>query len=156
MSRWFALCLLFCLVLGIPSSLIFAQEEQEIAEHAARQLIDVEYARAGDRSLRLDLLLPKQPRDPMPLVVWVHGGGWKAGNKSGAGQAASLLKHGYAVASLEYRFSNVATFPAQIHDCKAGIRWLRAHAGEYGYDPNRIGVFGRSAGGHLVALLHER
>jgi acetyl esterase/lipase len=64
-----------------------------------------------------------------------------------------LAKDGYVVASVEYRLSNVATFPAQIEDCKAAIRWLRANAEKYQLDPNRIGAFGRSAGGHLVALL---
>jgi acetyl esterase/lipase len=105
----------------------------------------------------LDLYLP--PRDtesPPPLVVWLHGGGWETGDKyqpHAAMNFGGTLGDAYAVACVNYRLSGVAPFPAQIHDCKAAIRWLRAHAAEYGYDPNHIGVWGLSAGGHLGALL---
>lgn len=109
------------------------------------------YAKAGDHELKLDLYLPPNASRP-PLVVWVHGGGWRAGSKDNM-PGGFLLARGYAVASISYRFSNVAQFPAQIEDCKAAIRWLRAHASRYGYDASRIGVWGASAGGHLVALL---
>lgn len=109
------------------------------------------YAKAGDHELKLDLYLPPNASRP-PLVVWVHGGGWRAGSKDNM-PGGFLLARGYAVASISYRLSNVAQFPAQIEDCKAAIRWLRAHATQYGYDASRIGVWGASAGGHLVALL---
>ena len=106
----------------------------------------------GTEAQKLDLYLPANSTAPRPLVVYIHGGGWEAGDKS-ACPAKALLVHGYAAASLNYRLSQEAIYPAQIEDCKAAIRWLRAHAGEYGIEPSRIGVWGDSAGGHLVALL---
>lgn len=119
----------------------------------AQVLRDLEYARVDGKPLRLDLYLP--PREEgkrLPVVVWIHGGGWLGGDKSGT-PAPEVLGDRYAVASIGYRLSLEATFPAQIHDCKAAVRWLRAHADRYGLDPDRIGVWGSSAGGHLAALL---
>lgn len=113
---------------------------------------DVEYVSGGGRSRSLDLYLPEKAADPLPLVVWIHGGGWQGGDKAG-NRALSLMSAGFATASINYRLSGEAIFPAQIEDCKAAIRFLRAHAAEYHIDPKRIGVFGSSAGGHLVALL---
>lgn len=116
-------------------------------------LRDIEYAHVGAKSLRLDLYLPRrEPGARLPVVVWIHGGGWRGGDK-GRTRAPHVLGEGYAVASIGYRLSQEATFPAQIHDCKAAIRWLRAHADRYGLDPERIGAWGSSAGGHLAALL---
>jgi acetyl esterase/lipase len=86
------------------------------------------------------------------VIAWVHGGAWRLGSKENP-RALRMVARGYAVASLNYRLSQEATFPAQIHDCKAAVRWLRAHAETYGLDPERIGAWGGSAGGHLVALL---
>jgi acetyl esterase/lipase len=101
---------------------------------------------------KLDLYIP--PSDgPLPLVVWVHGGGWEKGSKAGGGPSLDLLAKGYAVASINYRLSQQAVFPAQIVDCKAAIRYLRSVAKEYNLDPDHVGVWGMSAGGHLVALL---
>ena len=114
---------------------------------------DIEYDRAGDTPLLLDLYVPpKKPDGPLPIVVWIHGGGWRGGDKRRC-RALLLVKRGYAVASVNYRLSREATFPAQIHDCKSAIRWIRANAKKYSIDPDRIGVWGGSAGGHLVALL---
>lgn len=113
---------------------------------------DVPYVSDGHERQKLDLYLMPKPETAGPLVVWVHGGGWRAGSKDNC-PATFLLQHGYQVASVNYRLSHHATFPAQIHDCKAAIRWLKAHADELNVDPNRIGVWGASAGGHLVALL---
>jgi len=116
---------------------------------------DIVYARVGGRDLHLNLtVLAVQPSKPRPAVIWVHGGGWNAGDyhDSFAG-AFGLTEMGYVTGSIEYRLSQEAKYPAQIHDCKAAIRFLRANAGKYGIDPNRIGVWGGSAGGHLVALL---
>jgi len=84
--------------------------------------------------------------------VWVHGGGWVFGSKEDT-PALDLVANGFAVASINYRFSKEALFPAQLDDCKAAVRWLRSHADNYKIDPDRIGAFGMSAGGHLVALL---
>jgi acetyl esterase/lipase len=113
---------------------------------------DLEYAKPDGRPQLLDLYLPEKADGPLPVIVWIHGGGWQGGNKNGT-PALSQLKRGYAVASINYRLSGEAQFPAQIHDCKAAIRWLRAHAKEHNLDPKRIAVWGSSAGGHLVALL---
>jgi acetyl esterase/lipase len=117
---------------------------------------DVEYGKAGDRSLKLDILRPKDvPADPLPVIVFVHGGGWRGGNKAhGIPLLAPFAATGkYFCVSVSYRFSNEAVWPAQIHDCKAAIRWLRASAKRYHIDPDRIGCWGISAGGHLVSLL---
>jgi acetyl esterase/lipase len=102
---------------------------------------------------KLDLYLPGGGSPPQPLVVWIHGGGWQSGDKYPASKASILLNAGFAVASINYRLSGDATFPAQIHDCKGALRWLRAHAAEYNLDPSRFGTWGSSAGGHLSALI---
>ncbi len=117
-------------------------------------LRDIEYVPEGHERQKLDLYLPKETetKASRPLIVWVHGGAWLAGSKDRC-PAVRFTREGFAVASINYRLSQHATFPAQIQDCKAAIRWLRAHAGTYAYDPNRIGVWGASAGGHLVAML---
>jgi acetyl esterase/lipase len=118
---------------------------------------DLPYAGTDNPRQKLDLYLPaaRDAGKPLPLVVFIHGGGWRAGDRRGMGEAAHpLLEDGrYAVASVGYRLTDEASWPAQIHDCKAAIRWLRANAATYGLDPGRIGVIGPSAGGHLVAML---
>jgi acetyl esterase/lipase len=113
---------------------------------------NLEYANAGGQALTLDIYLPPGSKEVRPLVVWIHGGAWLEGDKENP-PIAPLVEHGYAAASINYRLSQQAIFPAQIHDCKAAIRWLRAHAAEYALDADHIGVWGHSAGGHLVALL---
>lgn len=114
---------------------------------------DVQYVPKGDPAEKLDLYLPEQPSDkPLPMVVYIHGGGWRGGSKSDC-PAVGFVPAGYAAASVEYRFSQKAIFPAQIQDCQAAIRWLRANSKKYNIDPDHIGVWGGSAGGHLVALL---
>jgi acetyl esterase/lipase len=119
----------------------------------AQILQDLEYARVGERSLKLDLYIPPHKQgERLPLVVWVHGGAWISGDKANP-RAPRELGDRYIVASIDYRLSKEATFPAQIYDCKAAIRWLRANADQYDIDPDRIGAWGGSAGGHLVALL---
>jgi len=118
----------------------------------AKLLFDVQYAKVGGKGLLLDLYLPGRAKGPLPLVVWIHGGAWSAGSKENC-PAVGLVGQGYAVASINYRLSQEAIFPAQIEDCKAAIRHLRANAARHSIDPNHIGVWGASAGGHLVALL---
>lgn len=115
---------------------------------------DIEFAVAGEQSLELDLYLPatKEPAKKPALVVWVHGGAWRAGSKSDV-PWSKFTELGYAVASVDYRLSTVARFPTQIHDIKAAIRYLRAKADTYGYDPERVIIAGSSAGGHLAALV---
>jgi putative heme-binding domain-containing protein len=113
---------------------------------------DLEYVKGGHERNKLDLYLPAKADGPLPVIVWIHGGAWLGGNKDNP-PALPFVARGYAVASINYRLSQHAKFPAQIEDCKAAIRWLRANAQTYHLDPNRIGVWGASAGGHLVALL---
>ena len=120
------------------------------APDCAKVVRDLSYVTGGHERQKLDLYLPNTMKGP--LIVWIHGGGWQSQTKDDV-EALQLLTLGYTVASLDYRYSYDAIFPAQIEDCKAAIRWLRAHAGEYGYDPKRIGALGASAGGHLTALL---
>ena len=117
-----------------------------------RIIKNLEYAVVNNISLKLDLYLPKNAKSRPFLVMFIHGGAWMSGDKSSC-KIIWLLDYGYAVASINYRLSWQATFPAQIHDCKGAVRWLRAHADEYGYRKNRIGAAGSSAGGHLAALL---
>lgn len=123
-------------------------------QHAAKIIRDINYVPAGQNPFQtLDFYVPKKPRkDPMPVIVWIHGGAWLAGDKNHP-PAEPMLERGYAVASLNYRLSSQQTHPAQIHDCKAALRYLRAHANEFKIDPARIGVWGHSAGGHLSALM---
>jgi acetyl esterase/lipase len=114
---------------------------------------DIAYIEGGDEAQKLDLYLPEAPADkPLPLIVHIHGGGWRAGNKFPCPVTPLVLK-GYAVASIEYRFSQKAIFPAQIQDCQTAIRWLRAHAKQYNLDTDHFGAVGGSAGGHLSALV---
>ena len=123
------------------------------AAEAVKVTRDIPYVAGGDPSQSLDLYLPEQPGDkPLPLIVWIHGGGWRGGSKGGC-PPAGWVPDGYAAASVEYRFSTKAVFPAQIQDCQAAIRFLRANSKKYNIDPDRIGVWGDSAGGHLVALV---
>jgi acetyl esterase/lipase len=114
---------------------------------------DIVYARVGEKKLLLDLYLPPKGSAPLPVIVWVHGGGWLGGSKGSGGRARSMLNRGYAVVDVGYRLSGEAIFPAQVEDCKAAVRWVRANADKYGLDSNRIGAWGSSAGGHLVAFL---
>ncbi|MEZ5385465.1 MAG: alpha/beta hydrolase [Prosthecobacter sp.] len=114
---------------------------------------DIAYIEGGDEAQKLDIYLPEASSEkPLPLIVHIHGGGWRAGSKFPCPVMGLVLK-GYAVASVEYRFSQKAVFPAQIQDCQAAIRWLRAHAKQYNFDNKHVGVIGGSAGGHLSALV---
>lgn len=128
-----------------------ARSQLRALPEGTRVIRDLGYVTNGHPRQKLDLYLPAQGTN-LPLVVWIHGGAWLAGSKEQC-RALPLLKEGFAVASVNYRLSQHAIFPAQLEDCKAAIRWLRAHARLYGIDPDRIGVWGESAGGHLAALL---
>ncbi len=115
---------------------------------------DITYAGTANDSQTLDLYRPKNTKGSVPLIIWIHGGGWKNGSKENCLPIRlGFTERGYAVASLNYRLTGDAPFPAQIEDCKAAVRWLRAHAKEYGLDASHFGAWGSSAGGHLVALL---
>ena len=132
---------------------------------ASEVLSDLKYATVDGHSLLLDLYLPSQgnarghatDHSGTPCIVFVHGGGWKGGDKKSAkANAAWLVEHGFAVASINYRLTDVAQWPAQINDCYEAVRWVREHSSKYGIDPDRIGAFGTSAGAHLAALMGTR
>jgi len=114
-------------------------------------LKDIEFAVVDGHSLKLDLYLPKQEQN-LRLIMWIHGGGWQAGDKSRC-YISEITKYGFAVASISYRLTDKAIFPAQIHDCKGALRWLRANSAKYGYKADKVGVCGASAGGMLAALM---
>lgn len=148
---------IFCFIFGVGLIVAFPMTNgsQVIADESTpdgRILKDLAYVERGHERHRLDLYLPPASDRPAPVIVWVHGGGWAGGSKAGT-PAIRMVESGFAVASINYRLSHHAIFPAQIHDCKAAIRWLRAHAAEYRLDTDHIGVWGSSAGGHLVALM---
>ena len=114
----------------------------------------------GIRPLELDLVLPGRISGSVPLVVFLHGGGWRMGSRHSVGPAyapsgpfARLARAGIGVASIDYRLSGEALWPAQLHDAKAAVRWLRSRADELGIDKDRIAAWGESAGGHLAQLL---
>ena len=116
-----------------------------------RVVPDVEFVRVGEMALRLDLHLPaRTPR--APLIVWVHGGAWRSGSRKDM-PLVSLVEAGYAIASVDYRLSTQARFPAPVHDIKAAVRFLRSHGGTWSLPTKRILIAGDSAGGHLAALV---
>jgi acetyl esterase/lipase len=115
---------------------------------------DLEYARIGGTSLRLDLYTPAGATGALPTLLYLHGGAWAAGDKSDMAveRLMPLVAHGFAVASANYRLVPSVTYPAPVHDVKAAVRWLRANAAEYSLDPDRIAIGGASSGGHLASL----
>jgi acetyl esterase/lipase len=127
-----------------------AQPENVIVER------DVEYGKADGKPLKLDVLRPRSAGKKLrPAIIYIHGGAWKYGDKAeGIPLLKSLVETGdYVGFTVAYRLSGTAPWPAQIHDCKAVVRWVRANAKKYRVDPDRIGVCGVSAGGHLVNML---
>lgn len=152
----FFLVIVTCLVCG---PLVFAQQKrkkQQALPAGVRVIRDLSYSSPESGALLLDLYLPEKKSDkPLPVVIWVHGGGWKNGSKNRT-PAVFLAQHGFAVASINYRLLDVAQWPSQIDDCYAAVRWLRQNAVTYHLDPKHIGAWGGSAGGHLVALMGTR
>jgi acetyl esterase/lipase len=131
----------------------YQQRQESLLPEGTTVARDVNYAGTKDRYQTLDLFVPPEAKSqPVPVVVWIHGGGWVTGGKKSR-MSLKLVPRGFAVANIEYRFSNEAIWPAQMYDCKAAIRWLRAHANQYNLDPKHIGVWGASAGGQLVLML---
>ena len=124
---------------------------------SVRGEFDIDYAGNNNAHQKLDLLLPTEPagEGPLPLIIYIHGGAWRSGSKRDgfAFLIPSVGSGKYAGATLDYRLSSEAIWPAQIHDCKAAVRWLRANAKKFNIDPGRIGVIGASAGGQLAAML---
>jgi len=116
---------------------------------------DVVYAEAGGVALRFDHYRPLQVTGAAPAVVFVHGGGWMRGDPSqAAGNALHFAREGIATVSISYRLAPASRFPAPLDDVRHGLRWVRAHAGELGIDPERIALLGVSAGAHLAVLAH--
>src|SRR5581483_4032121 len=130
--------------------LSWAARADETAVQVERDLV---YGKAGDTELRLDLARPAGD-GPFPAVVCIHGGGWRQGKRQDLdGLTKTLAKSGFVAATVSYRLSQQAPFPAQIEDCKAAVRWLRANAEQYRLRPDRVGAVGFSAGAHLACLL---
>ncbi len=119
-----------------------------------RLIEDVTYGTGGGRDLHLDLYFPAEHKPSRPAMIFLHGGGWSGGTrKQFAPQSAYLASKGFVAGCIEYRLSGEARFPAAVEDAKCAVRWMRANAGKYGIDPDRMGVGGGSAGAHLAALL---
>jgi acetyl esterase/lipase len=136
-------------LLFIATSLSHAQGSQ-----AYVTVSDIQYCTGAGKPLLMDIFVPEKPlRRPAPAVLWLHGGGWERGDKNGNSGALLLAENGFVTASIYYRLSGDSPFPAAIEDCKCAIRFLRANAAQYGIDPNRIGIAGASAGGHLALLV---
>ena len=133
----------FVLFLLLVSASAYAQTFSTIA--------NLEYANVRGHSLQLDLRIP-DGRGPFPAIVYLHSGAWITGDRTG-GPAIRQATRGYAVASVDYELAPQSIWPAQIEDAKAAVRWLRANAARFNLDPDRIGVFGTSAGGHIGAVL---
>lgn len=140
-KRMFFQTLLFCL------SLTFVNCN---AQNSNTIFSDVEYAQIDATKLLLDIYLPKNVENPN-LIIWIHGGAWSGGSKENP--PMEYVENGYALASVNYRLSGEAQFPAMLYDIKASIRFLRAKASTYGYNADKIVIAGSSAGGHLVALV---
>lgn len=113
---------------------------------------DVQFAAPGGHKLRMDLYVPKTAK-PAPVVLWIFGGGWRFGSKGYHVNVRDLTSVGIAVASIQYRLSQDAVYPAQLEDCQAAAQWLRANGSRYGIDASRMGASGESAGGQLAAML---
>ena len=144
-------------IFAMISSFTFAQQPGQSSPPSAQlpegAIVhrDLPYVTNGHERQKLDLYLPKDGTN-LPLIIRVHGGAFRMGSKN-AGVPLAYLSDGYAIASLNYRLSQHAIFPAQIEDCKAAVRWLRANAKKFNLDPSRFGAWGPSAGGHLAAML---
>lgn len=138
------------LVAAVIASVFLTGERPALAEQPVK---DISFAQADGKPLLLDVYPAKGARGTKaPCVIWIHGGGWYSGSKENP-PCLALVDHGFAVVSINYRLTDEASFPAQIHDCKAAVRFVRAHAADYAIDPDRIGVLGLSAGGQLAALV---
>ena len=118
-----------------------------------RLIADQTYAQYGTRCLKLDMYLPTSAQQDLPVVVFVHGGGWRSGFRSEfVPMALRLARNGYASVTISYRLAGEAMYPAAVHDVRAAVRWVREHAGDYGLDPRRIALAGGSAGGQIASL----
>lgn len=132
---------------------INAESSKQVLPADVEVIRDVVVGSGGERPLRADVYFPKtRPADALPAVIFIHGGAWRKGSYQSR-RGIPLAQHGYVAVTIEYRLSSEAKWPAQIEDCKLAVRWLRANAAKYQVNPDRIGVWGISAGGHLAACL---
>ena len=150
MTIFLTLLLFFLVALPMSAQRQSAAQPPKVPEGVTVHR-DLAYVMDGHERQKLDLYIPDAAEN-LPLIIWVHGGAWKGGNKKHY-VPREYLKAGYAGASINYRLSQHAIFPAQIEDVKAAVRWLRTNAETYRLDPNRFAAWGSSAGGHLVAML---
>ena len=144
------------LAIGISILLLLLGQGCQPKKNKITVIKDLEYAtykhQGETKSLLLDIYLPQKRIEPSPLLIYIHGGGWREFSKEIC-PGEIVAQKGWAIACINYRFSTEAIFPAQIHDAKGAVRWLRANAQQYNLDPERFGAWGASAGGHLSALL---
>lgn len=148
-ARKLASCAFLMMLLVVAPAMALEPLTQEV-EYTP----DIEYGTGGDVKLQLDLAKPQGIEGPLPGLILIHGGGWTGGKRQDFSVVAQeLAKYGYVAATITYRLAPQHQWPAQIEDCKCAVRWMRAHAEELGVDPQRIGVLGGSAGGHLALLL---
>jgi acetyl esterase/lipase len=154
--RLFSVAALGILLPGriLPSTSSAAQDAPKArVEAGARTMTDITYAKVNSTELKLDVMVPEGD-GPFPAVMVIHGGAWRAGNKRDCHFIMpEFVKHGYVAISPQYRFCPKETFPAQVQDVKAAVRWVKIHAKEFKVDPERIGAIGFSAGGHLSLML---
>jgi acetyl esterase/lipase len=139
---------------GLTCGLALLLATSAVAQSKPRVELDIVYAKAGDKELKLDLARPAEGNGPFPCVVLFHGGGWRMGNKKDVRSWLPFLANeGYVAASVGYRLVPEATFPAPVEDAKTAVRFLRANADRYAIDKDRFAALGWSAGGHLACML---
>lgn len=119
-----------------------------------REITGLTYSKTPEKELKLDIILPPSTNKPLPCLVFIHGGAWKGGKREDYRvYTLHFASLGYVCATISYRFSQEAPYPAAVIDCRNAVRWIRDHAAEYSIDPNRIAALGGSAGGHLAMML---
>ncbi|OOG78237.1 alpha/beta hydrolase [Algoriphagus sp. A40] len=157
MKKFFFLALT---LIGILETIGFAQENRVISIFPEGTTLhgNIPYQNDTLKKHLLDIYLPPNATGKVPLVIWVHGGGWLSNDKYAdmgymKETIAEIINQGYALASIDYRFSTQAVFPAQMLDCNTAISYLYDHAKDYGFDRDRIALMGFSAGGHLASML---
>jgi acetyl esterase/lipase len=145
----------FGIAAAMMLGLIFIEAKAQDTKSASiRVETDIEYGKVGDTELLLDLAVPKDGDGPFPAIVCIHAGGWIRGERRQMrGTIEALARSGFVAISPDYRLAPSHCFPAPLEDCKAAVRWLRAHAEHYRVQSSRVGAFGASAGGHLACLL---
>lgn len=141
-------------MLALSATLSRAGDEPQAKKPESTTTYDLAYKKANDTELKLDMERPSEGDGPFPAVLVIHGGAWRAGSKDGNRPILhEFARRGYVAVSPQYRFCPKETFPAQVHDVKDAVRWMKSNAKEYKIDPERIGAMGFSAGGHLALML---